>query len=314
MHYIEDPTFSLPPEIYTPCNTPGYTPAYVGHEPIDLTITVEGGALRGIFAAGALDFLLDVGVIAKNLVGVSAGALSGFSYVSGERGRSCYVNVRFCTEWRYLSMRSFMTTGNAYGVKFAFHDIAEKYCPQDNAGFRSSPCNLIATVTNLETGQAEFMHVVDPETDLIYLRASSAMPFVSQTVIIDGKPYLDGGISDAIPVEHSIGLGNKKQIVLLTQDRAYRKEKSRIYDFGSVVYHNFPNFCEAMNTRHLRYNKERAKIAQMAEAGEIFAIYPQVRPEVKHMETDRNKLFSLYMDGYLETQRQWPALRKYLEI
>lgn len=304
--------FTLPPEIYTPCDTPGYEPAYVGHEAQDINLVVEGGALRGIFAAGVQDFFMDVGLWAKNTIGVSAGALCGANYVSGSRGRTCYINVRFCNDWHYLSMQSFLVTGNAYGVEFAFHDIPAKYCAQDNEGFANSPSNLIAVVTNLETGKAEYLHVKDLATDWPYVRASSAMPFVSETVMIDGKPYLDGGLADSIPLDYSLELGAKKHIVLLTQDRDYRKESNPSSDLAKVFYREYPEFAKTIERRAEVYNQTREKVFAMHDAGEIFAIYPQEKPYVTHMETNRVKVFDFYMDGYKEAARQWPALKEYL--
>lgn len=312
--YVEDETFKLPPEIYRHCDEPGYLPAYAGHEALDLSITVEGGALRGIFAAGVLDFFMDMGVWAKNLVGVSAGSLCGFNYVSGQRGRTCYMNVRFCNDWRYLSLRSFLVTRNVYGIDFAFHEIPAKYSPQDDAGFMNSPCKLYAVMTNLETGKAEYPLVVDPATDWVYLRASSAMPFVSQASVIDGKPYLDGGIADSIPVEFTRSLGAKKHIVLLTQQKDFVKEENKRMQLGRIAYRAYPNFCNTMENRHNVYNATRERLAQLHDAGELYAIYPQREPEVTHLESDRNKVFDLCLEGYLEAQRQWPAIKEYLEI
>ncbi len=304
---------NLPPEIYTPCTEPGYRPAFAGHEARDLNLVVEGGALRGIFAAGALDFLMDMGVWAKNLIGVSAGSLCGFNYVSGQRGRTAYINTRFCNEWRYLSMLSFFVTGDAYGVQFAFHDVPAKYCPQDDEAFMQSPCKLIAPCTNLVTGEADYPQVVNPAMDWPILRASSAMPFVSHNVDILGAPHLDGGVADPIPLEHSLEIGADKHIVLLTQDRDYFKEENRKFSIGRLIYRDYPAFCETMEKRHLVYNDKRKRVAELHEKGDIFAIYPPVRPDVARMETSRLKVFSLYLEGYIEAQRQWPALKAYLE-
>lgn len=311
---IEDATFRLPPEIYMPCTAPGYRPAHEGHEALDLTLTVEGGALRGIFAAGVLDFFMDMGVWAKNLVGVSAGSLCGFNYVSGQRGRTCYMNVRFCNDWRYLSLRSFLVTGNAYGVQFAFHDIPAKYSPQDDIGFLSSPCKEHAVMTNLKTGKAEYHVMGDPAVDWVYLRASSAMPFVSQAPVINGKPYLDGGIADSIPVDYARTLGTRKHIVLLTQARDFVKEENKKMELGRIIYRAYPRFCDTMENRHNVYNETRAKIARLHEEGEIYAIYPPEPPQVSHMESDREKVFDLCMQGYREGQRLWPEIKEYLEL
>ena len=59
-----------------------------------------------------------------------------------------------------------------------------------------------------------------------YFRATSAMPFVSQCVEINGRKYLDGGIADSIPFEKAQELGCDKIIVVLTQPIDYRKTKS----------------------------------------------------------------------------------------
>ncbi|MGI6221685.1 MAG: patatin-like phospholipase family protein [Coriobacteriales bacterium] len=303
----------LPPEIYIPSDTPGYRPAFEGHEARDLNLVVEGGALRGIFAAGALDFLMDMGIWAKNLIGVSAGSLCGFNYVSGQRGRTAYINTRFCNEWRYLSLKSFFVTGNAYGVEFAFFEVPKRYSPQDNRAFMNSPCRLIAPCTNLETGKADYFPVINPDVDWPVLRASSAMPFVSHAVDLDGAPHLDGGIADPIPLDHSLEIGADKHIVLLTQDRGYVKEENKKFSIGRLIYRDYPDFCQTMECRHEVYNDQRKRVAEMHEKGEIFAIYPPTRPDVARMETSRVKVFSLYLEGYLEAQRQWPALKAYLE-
>ena len=56
------------------------------------------------------------------------------------------------------------------------------------------------------------------------LRASGSMPFVSEPVLIHGKRYLDGGISDRIPFRFAESLDCDKLIVILTRDMAYRKK------------------------------------------------------------------------------------------
>ena len=312
---IQDPAgFMLPPEIYVPCTTPGYVPMNQGATPADLNLVVEGGALRGIFAAGVMDFLMEKGVWAKNLIGVSAGTLCGFNYVSGEHGRTCYVNVRFCNDWRYLSLQSFVATGNAYGVKFAFHDVPERYCPVDDEAFMASPTKLHAVVTNLKTGHAEYHVMRNFTDDWPIARASSAMPFVSQTVNLNGQPYLDGGVADSIPLDYSLQLGAKKHLILLTQDRNFIKPPSHMADFGQIFYRDYPNFVQAMANRTDVYNATREKVFSMHKSGEVYAIWPQTRPTVTHMETNRCKVFDLWLEGWLEAQKQWPAIKEYLEL
>lgn len=51
-------------------------------------IMIEGGAMRSIFAAGILDFLLEKKIEVPNVIAVSAGAYAGMNYVSGQKGRA----------------------------------------------------------------------------------------------------------------------------------------------------------------------------------------------------------------------------------
>ena len=50
-------------------------------------LVLEGGAMRGIYTAGVLDVLLEHGIKVDGVIGVSAGAIHGCSYVSGQHGR-----------------------------------------------------------------------------------------------------------------------------------------------------------------------------------------------------------------------------------
>lgn len=60
-------------------------------------LVLEGGGVRGIFTAGVLDVFLENGVTFDGLIGVSAGAIHGCSYLSGQKGRS----IRYYADmWR----------------------------------------------------------------------------------------------------------------------------------------------------------------------------------------------------------------------
>ena len=73
----------------------------------------------------------------------------------------------------------------------------------------SIQCQLV--VTNCITGKAEYMEEKsDKERLLAIARASSSMPLASPMVYVDRVPYLDGGISDSIPIIHSLKTGHQK--------------------------------------------------------------------------------------------------------
>ena len=71
-----------------------------------LGLVVEGGGVRAIYAAGVLDVLHDLHLPFSGVIGVSAGAIHGISFVSGQKGRSYRIYTRFCKDPRFFSFRT----------------------------------------------------------------------------------------------------------------------------------------------------------------------------------------------------------------
>ena len=299
----------------TPASSPvASKPAWKGKPTTPVNLVLEGGAMRGQFTAGVLDYFLEHHLFCDQVIGVSAGALNGYCYVSGEVGRTCFLNMKYCNDPRYLSMKSFVHTGNACGREFAFHEVPEKLDPFDFRAFTNSPIALTAVSSDLELGEADYHAIRDlgRDADLPYLIASSSMPLVSQIVEVDGKKLLDGGTCDSVPITYSLLTGRKKHIVVLTQDATYEKGPNKLMPVLSQMYADFPYYLERLRYRHIEYNRTYRQVARMHEAGEVFAIQPQRPVEVHSMEHDQNKLLDLYAQGYAEAARTWNDLQEYL--
>ena len=187
-------------------------------------LVLEGGSMRGLFTAGVLDTFMDENIKIDGIVGTSAGAVFGPNYFSGQKGRALRYNKRFCKNRRYISFWSFLLTGNMINRQFAFYDVTTRYDVFDNETFMQNNTGFYATVTNTETGKPEYLAVQDVLKEMEVLRATSALPFVSKMVNINGAKYLDGGISDSIPVLACKKMGYNKIIVVLTRPVAYRKK------------------------------------------------------------------------------------------
>jgi predicted patatin/cPLA2 family phospholipase len=302
------------PEVYITPDDARYRPAWQGASIVDCALVLEGGAMRGQFTAGVLDFLMDEGVMPRMAVGVSAGALNGFNYVAGSRGRSCYLNTKYCSDWRYLSMRSFVVTGDALGAKFAFETIPDELDPFDYDAYRASPLALYTVASDIERGEADYTALLEPDAQRDYLRASASMPLVSRIVEIDGKRLLDGGTCDSVPVGFARTLATKRQIVILTQDAGYVKKPEKVMPLIRKVYADFPRYITRMENRHIDYNRVYREVANLHESGELFAIRPPAPVTVASMEHDSRKLYELWSTGYEEARRNWPALRRWLEL
>ena len=289
-----------------------FTPAWQGATVVEANLVLEGGALRGAFTAGVLDFFMDEGLLPRQVIGVSAGALNGFNYVAGARGRSLYLNTTYCTYWRYFSMRSFLISGNVFNARFCYDTLVNKLEPFGFEDYRTSPLDLIAVCSNVETGEAEYFDVTDPVAQIPYIQASASMPLVSRTLYIDGKRLLDGGICDSVPIEYSQRTGAKKHILVLTREAGFIKQPNGLLPLMRLRYLRYPRFYERLATRHIEYNRVYRLIAQLEQEGEIFVIRPPEPVQVVSMEHDPEKLFKLHAIGYEETSKSFEALKAYL--
>lgn len=288
-------------------------PAWQGCRAQPVNLVLEGGAMRGQFTAGVLDYFMEQKLFCERVIGVSAGALNGYNYIAGSFGRACYINTKYCDDWRYLSMKSFVRTGNAFGRAFAFDEIPNKLEPFDYGAFTDSPMKLTVVSSDLDTGEADYHSLGDPIVDIPYLIASSAMPLISKIVETDGKRLLDGGTCDSVPIIYSMLTGAKKHIVVLTQADDYVKEANKLMAILRQRYAPFPFYLDRLHYRHFEYNRIYRLLPKLHHEREAFVIRPPQPVTVGSMEKDADKLLDLYGQGYAEAARQWSALQAYLE-
>ena len=198
-------------------------------------LVLEGGGMKGVYTAGVLDFFLDKGIEFSSVYGVSAGACHMCSYLSKQRGRAFAVNVDYLDSSDYCSMKSLLTTGDLFNVDMCYHRIPEQLNPYDYGAFERYEGRAYSVATNIETGMPEYFRIRDMKADIDKIRASASLPLVSRNVMIQGKPYLDGGISDAIPLQKSIIDGNMRNVVIMTKEEGYVREPFTRLDIVALV-------------------------------------------------------------------------------
>lgn len=276
-------------------------------------IVLEGGAHRAIYTAGVLDVLSENKIHFDGVIGVSAGAIHGCSFVSGQIGRSINYTLKYASDKRYMSFYSLITTGNMVGEQFCYHDLPEKLFPFNHDAFEASPSAFYVTCTNLQTGKAEYIHCEELRNKMPYLRASASMPFVSRISKIENNEYLDGGIADSIPVRAFQNMGYNKCVVVQTRAAGYVKKPNKLTWLAYFMYRKFPRFIEAIKNRHIMYNNELADIEKMQKDGQIFVIRPSKLIKISHTEKNKQVLSEVYELGRQDAQNALPKLIKFLE-
>ena len=276
-------------------------------------LVIEGGGMRGIFAAGVLEYLLDNDIKVDYVIGVSAGACHGCSYVSGQKGRAFAVCTDYMDDPRYGSVQSLLKTGDYFGKKFMYHSIPEELNPVDNESFKKSGIRFEVGVFNCITGESEYPEIKDMFEDVDWIAASASLPLFAKMVDIGGYQYMDGGLSDSIPVKHAQEIGCDKVIVILTRERGYRKAASKSIPLIKAKYKDYPKLIEALKRRHTVYNETLEYIDEEEKKGNVFVIAPVKDLGVGRLEKDRNKLKNAYLEGYYVTESYGDKLKEFLE-
>ena len=275
-------------------------------------LVLEGGAMRGMYTAGVLDVFLDNNIKVDGIIGVSAGALFGINYCTRQKGRVLRYNKKYIKDKNYMGLYPLIKTGNVVNKQLAFYDIPLKYDKLDIDEFNKSDVCFFVTVTNVETGKAEYIKIDDVVSQTELFRATGAMPFVSEIVEYDGKKYLDGALADSIPLDKCIEMGYDKIVVVLTKPINYRKKK-RIGFFAKVRYSKYPNLVDAINTRYIRYNDTMDKLEKMENEDKIFVFRPSRKVEMSRIEKDENKLQEMYDLGIKDCNDRLNELIEFLE-
>lgn len=253
-------------------------------------LVLEGGGMRGMYTIGALDYFLEKDISFDYVIGVSAGACNGISYVSRQKGRNFRVNTVHIRDKRYISLSNLFREGSLFGMDFLFKTVPEELEPFDYDTFMANPTEFVVGVTDIEQGRPDYYHKSDCFHDTTALRASSAIPCFSPIVNYRGKKYLDGGTSDPIPFKKALADGCDKIVVILTRDRAYRKRPEGLRPLYRTLYRRYPALCGLLDRRYLIYNRTLDDLKKLEAEGRAIVIAPEKPLEIDRFENNPARL------------------------
>lgn len=279
-----------------------------------LGLILEGGGSRTYFTSGVLDALLEENIIADYVIGTSAGIANAVSYTSGQKGRNLKLAKEFMHDKRYMGFHFLLNPKNKsyFNLKFVFDEIPNQHLPFDFDAFERFQGNIIATVTNVITGKAEYLEMPRWDKSFQHLRATCALPLLFPFIYINGIPYMDGGICAPIPVEEAMKAGCNRNIVILTRERGYEKPSEKVLQLAAKRYRAYPQFADALKMRTIAYNRNLQFIEKLAAQGDVFVISPDTIKGIKRTESRPLKLEQLHNQGYDRLKTVLPQLIDYL--
>lgn len=261
-------------------------------------LLLEGGAYRGIFTSGVLDAFLENDIYFDTVVGISAGALCGYNYVSKDIGRSKKIIIEHGQDKRYFGISNLIKTGSAFGSDYVFNDLP-KEIPFNTEQFING-AEFYVGATNCETGVCEYFSKSKENDFVSCVVASASMPLVSKMVNINDNYYLDGGISEHLPLgfidsekfDYVVSvltrpINSTKKDIPRTQKRLYK-----------IKYKNYPILLDKLISEAEVFNEQREKIKKVYDEGKMLVVEPDERFLVKRLERNVGKLEAGYKLGY----------------
>ncbi len=254
---------------------------------------LEGGGLRGAFVVGVLAELREhPGLAFSHIFATSAGAASAAYLITGQIDRAVRIwserthGAQLISARHWLRGRGLMDIGGLI-------EIFQGELGLDTRELGKSATSLRVAVTHCETGAAD--HVAATEANLFpLLEATMALPVVYGRVVrVQGVPYIDGGITDAIPLAPALALEPERLIVVSTRPLGYRKQTAPW--FGGLLrynYRDFPAVWPALRNRPASYNRSIVQLEELEREGRLRVIRPLHALPASRMSRDRARILT----------------------
>ncbi len=278
-------------------------------------LVLEGGAYRGIFTAGVLDYLQEKNISFEYVIGVSAGAGNATSFVSGQNGKVKHLitdkGIQLC-----YGVKQMIQSKKLLDTQALVNDYYYQQMPFDFDSFFSSNMECEFVLTDCETGKAAYLGANGSQKRLLTLtRATCSVPILCNPVKIDSREYLDGSLSDSVPVKYALENKCDKVVVVLT--RRYEKEPptdySRLRPILNLSYRSrYPRLVDSMVNRKETYEKQMETLKGYAHSGKAYVIRPENKG-IGHFEKDEQKVEAYYNHGKQVMEKRLDKLCDFMQ-
>jgi predicted patatin/cPLA2 family phospholipase len=288
----------------------------------DTALIFEGGGMRAAYTAPVVATLLEAGIHADFVAGISAGSSNTVNYVSRDPARAKHSFVDLVEDPQFGGIRSFLRGDGYFNAHYIYEQSGYPGCslPLDWETFRADPAEIRVGSFNATRGRRVWFTKRDmPDIAAVgaTVRASSTLPILMPPVVIDGEIYVDGALGDdgGIPLDAAEAAGYERFLVVLTRPRGYvKKPASRgLLRLLRRRFPALPSIVEGVARRPERYNATRARLFELEREGRAQVFVPE-HLTIANTETRLDRLESTYRAGWDQAQRELPRWRDFLGV
>lgn len=265
-----------------------------------------GGGLRGIYAAGVMDYCMEHNIRFDVGIGVSAGSANIASYAAGQKGRNYKFYIEYSFRKQYMGLGNFL-------LKKSFIDLDYVYGTLSNSGgenplnyqaLHENPMEIYIVATDAQTGQAKYFDKSDiKENNYDILKASCAIPFVCEPYSVNNTLYFDGGLSDPIPLEKAFELGCDKVVVILTKPENTVRNSKTDDKIAALIRKKYPLSAESLCKRARRYNESVELAREYVKQGKVLIVAPDDTCGVDTLQKNKDSLQKFYEKGFKDGEK-----------
>ena len=308
------PDTSSPDTTPAPAAAPAPQPTNNVH---DVALILEGGGMRASLTSGVVVALLEAGIHADWIAGISAGASNLVNYVARDPGRARRSFVEFAADPNFGGLRSWLRGTGMFHAEYIYErtSLPDQALPLDWTAFRANPARYRIGAFRADDGAQVFFteqEIREMRDLMVRVRASSTMPVLMPPVVVDGHTYVDGALGDTggIPIDAARAEGFEKFLVVLSQERGYLRRPVGHGRFYRRHFRAFPAVADAIATRHVRYNATREEIFDLEREGRAMVFVPDRMP-VTNGERDVARLRAAHELGLAQARREIPAWKEF---
>lgn len=262
----------------------------------------EGGGMRGAFTAGIVNTLLENEIYFDYVAGISAGTTATLNYLSRDKKRTWDSFIELVDDPNFGGWKSFFRGNGFFNSEYIYEEIGRpgEWLEFDYETFLANPAKYRIVAYDVEENKAKNFTNSDVNSleDLMKIaRASSSLPILMPSTIINNKIYYDGGLTGGIALDIAIEDGFDKFFIVRTQEKEYRKGPVKHQKFYKRHFKDYPGVADSLIKRPEVYNAQCDKVEELERQGKAYVVYPE-EMNITNRETNKEKLASIYNQGY----------------
>ena len=278
-----------------------------------IALIVEGGGFKSAFTAGVLDAFMINGFNHFDLyLGISGGAMNLTSFISNQYKRNYKIIKEMSHNAHFISIIRFLKGGNYLELKYMLEVASKKYpfnIEKANLNLSGKECKFV--VTNYETGKPAYLSVKKYGW-IKTIEATGSLPIATRGFCeIAEKKYIDGGLSDPLPVKRVYDWGYRKVILLRTNPKAIMPDWNLESLYAPLFYRDNPRLRKLISRNDKIYAKAQKYVDNHPSDLKLIHLAPKDELKCGVISSTKEYVHEDYLSGMELALDSLPKLRRF---